>query len=80
MVIWEMSVETNDGEIITGIVARETNTEVFIQNANNVNRTIQRGQIKEMSASGLSLMPEELESGMDHQTMADLIAFLQKQK
>ncbi len=33
-----------------------------------------------MFSGGLSLMPEELESGMDPQAMADLLAYLQEPK
>ena len=72
------TVKTTGGELINGIVARETDTEVTILNANSVSHTIPRSQIKEMYSGGISLMPEELESGMTHQTMADLLAFLQR--
>ena len=69
--------EHNNGEIFTGIITHESDTEIGILNADNNYRSVQRSHIKEMSSGGLSLMPEELESGMDLQNMADLIAFLQ---
>ena len=47
-----------------------------IRDAGGNESTIRRENIEEMSASGLSMMPEELEAGMEPQTMADLLAFL----
>ena len=32
--------------------------------------------MKRMRSSGLSIMPEGLEQGIDHQAMADLIAYI----
>ena len=39
-------------------------------------RTVLRNQIKTLQSQNLSLMPEGLEGAIDHQQMADLIAFL----
>ncbi|MGH7495507.1 MAG: PVC-type heme-binding CxxCH protein [bacterium] len=69
-------VQTHQGEFVTGMVAGETDEEVAILVAGAERRIIRRDQIKEMSASGISMMPEGLEDGMSSQTMADLLAFL----
>jgi hypothetical protein len=41
-----------------------------------VEETILRTDLKELSSSGLSLMPEGFEKVMNRQELADLIAFL----
>ena len=43
-------------------------------------QTIPRSQIKGSSSSGLSLMPEGIEAGMDAQAMADLLTFIEELK
>jgi putative heme-binding domain-containing protein len=69
-------VQNKEGEFVTGLVSGETDEEVTIQVAGGERRTIRRDQIKQMSASGISMMPEGLEEGMSPQVMADLLAFL----
>lgn len=73
------NVETNDGNFYSGIVIADDETGVTLRDAEN-EHFIARTDIKEFFSSGLSLMPEELEVGMDPQEMADLLAFLQEPK
>jgi putative heme-binding domain-containing protein len=69
-------IRTTDGDLITGIVVGETDTDVTIGGEGGVRQTVRRLQIAEMSATGISLMPEQLEEGMTLQMTANLLAFL----
>jgi putative membrane-bound dehydrogenase-like protein len=69
-------VRTTDGEFITGIIINETDADVTICGAGGERKTVRRDQIAELSATGQSLMPEQLEDGMTPQTLANLLAFL----
>jgi hypothetical protein len=40
---------------------------------------VERSKIKSFQRSRTSLMPQELEKGLDHQAMADLLAYLKGQ-
>jgi len=42
----------------------------------DLSNTLQRNDIKEIRATGNSLMPEGLEENISHQEMADLISFI----
>lgn len=67
---------TQEGEFLTGIIVGETDTEVVLASEGGVRKTVRREQIVELSATGLSQMPEGLEEGLSPQKMADLLAFL----
>ncbi len=67
---------TKEGEFLTGIIVGETDAEVVIASEGGVRKSVRRDHIVEMSATGLSQMPEGLEEGMSPQKMADLLAFL----
>jgi hypothetical protein len=49
---------------------------VTLKRAEGLTDVVPRPRIEEMASSGLSLMPEGLEQGLDPPAMADLIAFL----
>ncbi len=72
-------VELIDGETISGLL-EETAGATVITLATGEARSIARSEIREVRASGLSMMPEELEVGMSPQQMADLIAFLRQSR
>ena len=74
------TVKTHEGEIIAGIVAHETDSEITLRQMNGEDRTVSRKEVASFQSSGLSLMPEGLESGLTPQEMADLLAFLQEVK
>ncbi|MGB5171230.1 MAG: PVC-type heme-binding CxxCH protein [Eudoraea sp.] len=71
-------VVTKDGNIYFGLVGSETDTDLTlaITGGNYVN--INKANIDSFTSTGKSLMPEGLESAMDKQEMADLLAYLQK--
>jgi putative membrane-bound dehydrogenase-like protein len=65
-----------NGETVSGLIAEETPTSINLKRANNVQETILRQNIESISSSGISLMPEGLETAISPQDMADLMAFL----
>jgi len=73
-------VETDSGELETGILQAESAEAVTLLQAQGKKVVIPRRQIKRLEASGLSLMPEGLEAGMTAEELRDLIAFLQEKR
>ncbi len=71
-----MLLEMNDGRLVSGVIVFETPTSVTLRRAEGVEETVLRKNIIKIRSSRVSLMPTDLESGLDLQQMADLIAFL----
>ncbi|CAE7333362.1 unnamed protein product [Symbiodinium sp. CCMP2456] len=67
---------TTDGRNISGIITNETSTAITLVQGDNKTETILRIDIDQLRSTGTSLMPEGLEKVIDHQAMADLLAFL----
>ncbi len=65
-----------DGRETSGIILSETPTTLTLRAPNRADETILRGDLKELSTSGLSLMPEGMEAAFTPQQLADLIAFV----
>ncbi len=74
----EYVVLTNDGQVITGVIAGETSTAVTLRGPENKTTTVLRVDIDDMHNTGKSLMPEGFEKLIDKKTMANLLAFLQQ--
>jgi putative membrane-bound dehydrogenase-like protein len=74
------TIETTKGDLLSGIVVKDTAAAVTLREAQGIETAIPREDIEEMYSGGLSLMPEELEVDMPVQTMADLLAYLQQPK
>jgi len=72
------SVETKDGRSLTGIIRAETATSLTLAQGGGVEEKILRGDIAEIKAGNVSLMPEGLEQNMAPSDLADLIAYLRK--
>ncbi len=70
------TVLTNDERIVTGMISNESETSVTLLRGENVVEVVARADIAEMKSSKMSLMPEGLESQVDQQAMADLIAYI----
>jgi putative heme-binding domain-containing protein len=68
--------QTETGETITGILISETSAGVTLRRPGLSDELIPRAQLKQLQASGKSLMPDGLESGMTPADMADLLEFL----
>ena len=67
---------TNDGRTIDGLIAEETSDKIVIRSQNDQRHVIARSDIEQLKPTGVSMMPEGLESQVDPQGMADLIAFI----
>ena len=65
---------TKSDREISGIIAVETPNSVTLRSAGGTDETILRGDIKELTSSRLSLMPDGFENTLAPQDMADLIA------
>ena len=65
------------GELLNGIVARETPDSITLWTAATETRTIARGEIQSMTPAAMSMMPEGLDSALTEEQLLDLIAFLQ---
>ena len=69
-------VRLRDGRELEGMIAAESNTHVRLRRALGEEESVSRDQIQSMESSGLSLMPQEMETNMSRQDMADLVAYL----
>ena len=67
---------TKSDREISGIIAVETPNSVTLRNAGGMDETILRGDIKELTSSRLSFMPDGFENTLTPQDMADLIAYI----
>jgi len=74
------SVETKDGRTLDGIIASDAPASVTLKRADAVTETILRQDIAQISGSGLSLMPEGIETSITTEQMSDLLAFLLPQE
>jgi putative membrane-bound dehydrogenase-like protein len=70
------TIETKDGRTLDGLIAAESAASVTLKRAEGLTETVLRRDIATISGSGLSLMPEGLESAITVEQMADLLAFL----
>ena len=72
------NVETLEGELETGLLQSESAEAVTLLQAQGRKLVVARRKIKRLESSGLSLMPEGLEAGLDPADVRGLIAFLQE--
>ncbi len=74
----QYSVLTDNGRVVTGLIASESPTSLTLRRAEAIEETLLRQNIEEISGSGKSIMPEGLEQNIDPQQMSDLLAYLQQ--
>ncbi len=67
---------TEEGRVVTGIIASETATSVTLKQAEGKLTTLLRSDLEELKNNGVSLMPTGLEKAINKQQMADLISFI----
>lgn len=70
------TITTQDGLVLTGILASETKTSVDLLDAEGKSHTLQRDNIDQMVASTKSLMPDGFEKQMSPDDLANLLEFL----
>lgn len=69
-------VTLKNGQTVTGRIVSESTSGVTLRRAGGVENKVLRKNIKSITSSGQSLMPEGLETVIDLQSMSDLLAFL----
>ncbi|HRP55761.1 PVC-type heme-binding CxxCH protein [Agriterribacter sp.] len=74
--LWE--IKLTNGETVQGIIAQETGSAITIKNAGNVERIINRQNIRSLHSLNISAMTVGLERNITREQMADLIAFLKQ--
>ena len=74
------AVELKDGGSFQGIISSETPTVIMLKNAGREERTVKRTDVQSLKALNMSSMPSGLEKQINQQQMADLIAYLKKNK
>ena len=70
--------KTQDGNIYTGIVTQESDSEIVLKMLGGQEVSISKKNLVQLSSLGISMMPEGQEANMSTQDMADLLAFLQQ--
>jgi putative heme-binding domain-containing protein len=68
-------VATTDGRVVNGMILSESPASLTLLNGKDV-IVITRVEIEELKNTGLSLMPEGMETDLTPQQLADLLAFL----
>ena len=61
---------------ISGVITAETASSITLRSPGGNEEVILRSDLKELTSSGLSLMPEGFEKTLTAQDMADLIAYI----
>ena len=69
-------VVTRDRRSISGVIKAETGTSLTLAAGNGATETVARSDVKEIRATGVSMMPEGFEAAFTPRQMADLIAYL----
>ncbi|MCE9629443.1 MAG: c-type cytochrome, partial [Planctomycetia bacterium] len=72
------TVTTDDGRVVTGLLAAESKTAIELVDAEGKRAAIQRSEIDEFQPSPNSLMPVGFEKQIKPEGFADLLAFLTK--
>jgi putative membrane-bound dehydrogenase-like protein len=70
------TVATTDGLVLSGLLAAESASDITLRRAEGATDVVPRSRIEAIKASGVSLMPENLETQAGPAAVADLIAFL----
>ena len=71
-----VSVELNDGRVVSGIVTSETGQEIVVSVDAQKTHHISRADIAEIVPSSVSPMPNGLATALSQQDIADVITFL----
>ena len=74
------SLLTTDGRVVTGLIAKETTSELMIQQANGEQVSIVRDELDAVTTNPVSLMPNGLEAALSETDLADVIAYLKSLK
>ena len=67
---------TMDGQVLSGVLASETETAIGLRQPDGITRTLLREDIEELQSAGISLMPEGFEKQISPSQMADLVSYI----
>ncbi|MFO0954744.1 MAG: HEAT repeat domain-containing protein [Isosphaeraceae bacterium] len=70
------TLETTDGQVLSGLIAEETANAVTLKRAEGATDVVPRKRIEAIVSTGMSVMPEGLEQGQTPQDFADLISYV----
>jgi putative heme-binding domain-containing protein len=73
-------VTLKDGQVVTGMIARETSEAVYLRTAELAEIRVARKDVDDLAPSNVSLMPEGLEKVLTRQELSDLLEFLYHQR
>jgi len=73
-------VVTDRGKIHTGIISRETSSEIVLRTAELAEIRIPRGSIEALRESPTSIMPQRMDKILSPEELRDLLAFLRSRK
>ncbi|HZF63362.1 MAG TPA: c-type cytochrome, partial [Chitinophagaceae bacterium] len=76
--LWEVTLK--NGETIQGIISSETATSITLKNVGREIKAISRANIRSLKGLNMSSMPAGLEKQINHQQMANLLAYLRQNK
>jgi putative membrane-bound dehydrogenase-like protein len=71
-------VEMGDGQVLNGLIVESSEAAITLRRQGADDSKLLRRDIKNLVASRVSLMPEDLLKGLGHQDIADLIKFVQE--
>jgi len=72
--------ELKDGRAILGILVGETATNITLHDQANQKHNLLRSDIKSLTSTGRSMMPDGLEAALSHQELADIISYVRAAK
>jgi len=70
------SAVTKDDREVSGVLASETGNSISLRVPGGAEERVLRSDLKQLTSSGRSLMPEGFETGFKRQDLADLIAYV----
>jgi putative heme-binding domain-containing protein len=75
-----VNVLTKDGDMVSGLLVRETVDKMFLSSAEGIVRSVPYRDINQARYSNVSLMPEGLDQLLKPKEIADLVAYLKASK
>jgi putative heme-binding domain-containing protein len=67
-----------DGRVFTGVLAEERGNQLTLVGPNGQAQAVLRSSLDELYSTGKSAMPDGLEKELNHQDVADVIAYLRR--
>ncbi len=71
------AVALTNGEVVTGVLAKEASDAIFLRNTNREELRIERAEIDDLKPTPMSVMPQGLDKTMTTEELCDLLAYLE---